>query len=252
MPSKPDIKTHALCVSIHDVAPRTLPSCKKIADALQEIHPGLPLTLLVVPCYHGESELPREYVEWIEQRLARGDELALHGYTHSDEGPAPRTLGERLRRGVYTAREGEFAALARDEAIARIARGREWFGERGWPLRGFVAPAWLVSSGTWEALQRFDFLYTTTLTQFHLLDRGIALKAPTVVYSTRSAWRRTASRWWNSNLAHRMRSTPLVRVGFHPADAAYDDVMTHALALVRRLNDGRTALTKSAFASAVR
>lgn len=212
----------------------------------------MPLTLLVVPCYHGERALPRVYVEWIEQRLARGDELALHGYTHRDEAPAPRTIGERLRRGVYTAREGEFAALARDEAIERIERGRDWFGDRGWPLRGFVAPAWLVSSGTWQALERFDFLYTTTLTQFHLLDRGIAMRAPTVVYSTRSAWRRMASRRWNSMLAQTMRGAPLVRLGFHPADAAYDVVMAHALALVRSLSDGRTALTKSAFARAVR
>ena len=252
MPPEPDINPRALCVSIHDVAPRTLASCRKIAAALDAIRPGLPLTLLVVPCYHGEREVPREYVDWIEQRLARGDELALHGYTHRDEAPAPRTLGERLQRRVYTAREGEFAALARDEAIERIGRGRDWFGERGWPLSGFVAPAWLASSGTWEALERFNFLYTTTLTRFHLLGRGIALKAPTVVYSTRNAWRRMASRGWNAMLAQTTRGAALVRVGFHPADAEYDVVMTHALALVDDLSEERTALTKAAFARAVR
>lgn len=234
------------------MAPRTLASCRKIADALEAMDPALPLTLLVVPCYHGERELTREYVDWIEQRLARGDVLALHGYTHRDEAPAPRTIGKGLQRRVYTAGEGEFAALARDEAIERIERGRAWFDERGWPVQGFVAPAWLVSSGTWEALACFDFLYTTTLTRFHLLDRGIALRAPTVVYSTRSAWRRMASRSWNAVLAQATRGLPLVRVGFHPVDAEYDGVMTHALTLLQRLIDGREPLTKSAFARAVR
>ena len=234
------------------MAPRTLASCRKIAEAVESIDPALPLTLLVVPCYHGERELTREYLDWIEQRLARGDELALHGYTHRDDAQAPRTIGEKLQRGVYTAREGEFAALARDEAIELIERGRAWFGERGWAVQGFVAPAWLVSRGTWEALACFDFLYTTTLTRFHLLDRGIALRAPTVVYSARSAWRRMASRGWNELLAQATRGSQLVRVGFHPADAQYDGVMTHALKLLHRLIDGREPLTKSAFARAVR
>jgi uncharacterized protein len=246
------INRRALCVSIHDVAPTTLGACRQLADAIASVSPALPVTLLVVPCYHGDDTLPPEFVDWIEMRLARGDEVALHGYTHRDEGPRPRRLHERLRRVVYTAGEGEFAALTRDEAVERIEHGREWFAQRGWPLKGFVAPAWLVSHGTWEALRRFDFAYTTTLTQFHAFEQRIVLRAPSLVYSTRSAWRRGASLGWNSALAAASRDARCVRVGLHPADAQHGAVMRHALRCIGQLARDRQTFTKAAFAHALR
>jgi predicted deacetylase len=238
----------ALSVSIHDVAPRTLAACQQIADMVAKVDAVLPLTLLIVPRYHGETGLPAEYVDWITGRLDRGDELALHGYTHRDEAPSAHGLRDRMVRRIYTAGEGEFAGLAREEAAQRIERGREWFAERGWPLYGFVAPAWLVSPGTWEALRDFDFLYTTTLSRFHLLRQDLSLRAPSVVYSTRSAWRRWAARGWNRALTSAARNAPLMRVGFHPADAAHPDVMRQALQLLQRVAREREAMTKSAFA----
>jgi uncharacterized protein len=241
----------ALSVSIHDVAPRTLAACQQIADMVAKVEVGVPLTLLIVPRYHGETALPAEYVDWITDRLDRGDELALHGYTHRDEAPSPRGLGDRMVRRVYTAGEGEFARLGREEAAQRIERGRRWFSERGWPLYGFVAPAWLVSPGTWEALRDFDFLYTTTLSRFHLLRQNVSLRAPSVVYSTRSGWRRWAARGWNRALSSAARNAPLMRVGFHPADAAHPDVMAHSLQLLQRVAGDREAMTKSAFARRV-
>ena len=238
----------ALCISIHDVAPRTLPACQRIAELVKSVDSSLALTLLVVPYYHGEDQMPPEYSAWIAERLAGGDELALHGLTHRDEARAPQGLHERVQRQIYTAGEGEFSSLTRAQAAQRIENGRRWFAERGWPVAGFVAPAWLVSPGTWEALHDSDFVYTTTLTRFHALRSRVSLRAPSVVYSTRSRWRRLASRGWNAALARCTRTMPLVRVGFHPADAAHPDVMDQALELVRRLAREREAMTKSAFA----
>jgi hypothetical protein len=76
--------------------------------------------------------------------LADGHEMMLHGYTHLDAGPLNGSLGSRLLRTVYTEREGEFAVLGAAEARRRIELGLAWFGERGWPVSGFVAPAWLL------------------------------------------------------------------------------------------------------------
>jgi predicted deacetylase len=240
-----------LCVSIHDVAPRTLPACEAIADAVERSHPGLPLTLLVVPQYHGDTELSDDFMRWISHRLQRGDELALHGFTHRDEArPAGSLLG-RLKRDIYTAGEGEFAALSEASARELIARGRAWFDERGWRAEGFVAPAWLASSGTWRALRGSDFLYTTTLSRFYLLQCDVVLRVPSVVYSSRNAWRRTASRAWNSGLACATRHMPAVRFGFHPADAPHRDLMSHALRLIDALTRDRTPLTKAAYARSV-
>jgi predicted deacetylase len=242
----------ALCVSIHDVAPRTLRACEAIADAIERIAPRVPLTLLVVPQYHGDTALPESFVQWISHRIERGDELALHGFTHLDSGGRSTSTVGRVTRSIYTAGEGEFSALSREDASELIARGRVWFGERGWKAQGFVAPAWLVSPGTWDALRDFDFMYTTTLSRFHALERGVALRAPSVVYSTRSAWRRNASRIWNTALARASARMPLVRFGFHPADADHREVMSHALRLLDTLAERRVAVTKSAFARTVR
>jgi predicted deacetylase len=241
----------ALCVSIHDVAPRTLDACTRIADALEALDARIPLTLLVVPCYHGDRTLPADYLQWIGGRLARGDEVALHGLTHVDETSAPGGFRSRLARRVYTAGEGEFAALERDEAARRIERGRAWFAERGWTAEGFVAPAWLVSRGTWDVLRESPFRYTTTLGRFHVLESGRSVRAPTLVYSTRSGWRRGASRAWNAALAAASASAALVRVGLHPADAAHPAIMSQALDLIERLAREREPLTKAAFARAL-
>jgi predicted deacetylase len=241
----------ALCVSIHDVAPRTLAACQHIADSVRQVDASIPLTLLVVPRYHGDTAVPKEYVRWIAARLRNGDELALHGYTHRDESSAPRAWTERMRRDIYTAGEGEFSALTREEAAHRIECGRRWFAERCWPVAGFVAPAWLMSPGTWEALQDFNFLYTTTLSRFHVLKHHASLCAPSVVYSTRNGWRRWASRVWNAALLRATQNVALVRVGFHPADAEYPHLMAHALELLRHALRTREALTKSAFALSV-
>lgn len=238
----------ALSVSIHDVAPATLGACSRIADAINDIDARIPVTLLVVPHYHGDTCLPRDFVAWMETRLARGDELALHGFTHRDESRPPRALKARAQRRLYTASEGEFAALTREQARERLARGRQWFSDRGWPLAGFVAPAWLMSEGTWQALSEFDFAYTTTLSRFHLLERHRAIRAPSIVYSTRAGWRRGLSRLWNAALDRAARDMPLVRIGFHPADADFPEIMSHALALTRGAARTRVALTKARFA----
>jgi uncharacterized protein len=227
----------ALCVSIHDVAPRTFGACQRIAQAVREVDPACPLTLLVVPRYHGDDSLPPEFLSWLESRRARGDELALHGYTHLDDGEPPRGVQERLRRQTYTAGEGEFAALAREEAAKRIECGRRWFAQHGWTPSGFVAPAWLLSRGAWQALEEAGFQYTTTLTRFHALNPRASIRAPSIVYSTRSAVRRRASCVWNRVLL---------------TTASYSSVMQHGLELLAQLLRTRTALTKTAYVRHVR
>lgn len=159
--------TPALCVSIHDVAPATWDDCARLADAMRDVA-GIPLTWLVVPYYHrGGGELARMEAG-LERALAAGDELALHGLTHLDTAPRGRGMAERFLRGAYS-HEGEFAALDAGEAARRIQLGLDWFGARGWPVHGFVPPAWLMGEGSWQALRTFEFDYTTSFRRFYLL-----------------------------------------------------------------------------------
>ena len=157
-----------LCVSIHDVAPATWADCARLAAALRTVA-DIPLSWLVVPHYHERADDDAPMRAGLDAALARGDELVLHGYTHLDTEARAGSLRQRFLRGVYTRREGEFAALPASEARRRIALGLDWFRARGWPVSGFVPPAWLMGQGAWEALGEFGFAYTTTFARFYLL-----------------------------------------------------------------------------------
>jgi uncharacterized protein len=238
----------ALCVSIHDVAPSTWPACARLLDAMRAVA-DIPVSLLVVPDYHRlpvADEAP--YRSALDACVERGDELVLHGYHHFDDGAADAGWRDGFTRKIYTRSEGEFFAISRDEARRRIARGLAWFGERGWPVRGFVAPAWLMGPQAWDALLEFPFEYTTTLRRFWLLPQRRALASQSLVYSAGSTWRRQVSSRWNSLLYRALGRRPLVRLSLHPVDARHPQLVRHAQSLLASLLADREAMTKLEFA----
>lgn len=232
----------ALSVTLHDVAPATQAQCEQLIARLDRLG-TMPLTLLVTPRYHGRRSTAH-FERWLDSRLRRGDELALHGLSHADEGPPPRGVLERVARRWYTDAEGEFAALDEPQAQARLAAGLRWFARRGWPVRGFVPPAWLLGPAAWTALRRQPLDYTCTLNRIidlrgHAADALPALPAWSIVYSTRSAWRRVAGRWWNDALARRQQDAPWMRFELHPADAQHASVCEQAMRLVQAARDAQ-------------
>ena len=160
-----------LCVSIHDVAPATWSDCLRLVQAVRAVA-DIPLTWLVVPHYHFRPEQSPAMEACLNVALERGDELALHGYSHLDTEAGSGGLSARFLRNVYTRREGEFAALTEAEARRRLELGLEWFAARGWTPSGFVPPAWLLGEGAWRALRDAPFAYTTTFSHFHCLPGG--------------------------------------------------------------------------------
>ena len=241
----------ALCVSIHDVAPVTWPACQRLLQAVRAVA-DVPLTLLVVPCYHGDDGRDAGYEAALGALLARGHELALHGYRHLDGGPPPSGPRQRWLRRVYTRGEGEFAALGEADSRQLLALGLEWFRRRGWPIDGFVAPAWLLGPGGWAALRGMPFGYTTTLTHFHWLPAGRSICSPSLVYTARNGVGRRLSPPLATAQAACLARAGLVRLGLHPADAAHPALLRHAQSLVAALLASRLALTKSAFARSPR
>src|SRR3569623_827832 len=139
----------ALCIALHDVAPATWPACRRLLALVDELGP-VPVTLLVVPDYHHRGRVTGDpsFIRAIEARLARGDEVVVHGYHHLDEARNTASPLQWIKRHVYTQSEGEFAAIDEAEAHARLMRGWEMLAiELGWPVAGFVAPAWLLGRG---------------------------------------------------------------------------------------------------------
>ncbi len=234
----------AFCVVLHDVAPATWPC---YADFVADLaHVGeIPLTLLLVPDYHGQGsfEHDADFVGAMEGCLERGGELVLHGYYHADPGPIPPSPRSWFMRRIYT-REGEFYALPRDEAARRLERGRALFSRLGWPLYGFVPPAWLLGPEARAALTECALAYTSNVHALLRLPDFTPCQAPTLVWSARSAWRRELSHLWNERRLHHHESAPLLRLGLHPIDLHHGSVRRYWLDTIHRLLDDRTPVTK--------
>ena len=215
-------RERTVCIVLHDAAPSTRSACARTLAAVQEVAGSVPLTILAVPRYHDEA--PSAHFEaWLGERVRRGDELALHGCTHRDDG-RPDGWIDGLRRSVYTRGEGEFWSLSRAEALERMDAGIAWFERNGWPLSGFVAPAWLLGPGAREALIERPFEYTASLRQLIHLPAQVPVTSQSVVYSTSSGWRRGSSLAWNAWVARAERANPLLRIELHPRDADFADV----------------------------
>jgi predicted deacetylase len=208
-----------VCIVLHDAAPSTRPACVRTLAAIRDVAGDAPVTILAVPRYHDEKPTD-QFEAWLGGRVRRGDELALHGCTHRDDG-TPEGCLDGLRRSRYTRGEGEFWSLSRREALARIDVGIEWFAKNRWPLSGFVAPAWLLGPGARAALVERPFEYTATLRELVHLPDQTAVRSQSVVYSTSSAWRRGSSLAWNAAVDIAERSNPLLRLELHPRDADF-------------------------------
>jgi uncharacterized protein len=246
------VAERCVAVVLHDVAPATWATYRPLLRELDAWR--VPLTLLVVPWWHGGVRVGDDPA-WraaLDARVARGDEIALHGWRHLDEGPAPRSPYGWVRRRVLTAGEGEFAALSSVQAAQRLAAGRAALEECGWHAEGFVAPAWLLGASAAAAVRAAGFSYTSDRTALYLLPNWRRVSAPTLVASPRSAARRFVSRAWNRwQLATAVRA-PLLRIGIHPGDCQHPAQLRRWRAVLREVLGTRTAVTKAQWCAAVR
>ena len=204
-------------VSVHDVAPATADQTRLWCQDVDSF--GIPVSLLVIPGpWRGQSlaDVP-SYGEVLRARVAGGDELVLHGWTHR-AGPE----GSRLRRAVgFAVARGaaEFGALDEAQATERLAAGRAVLAGLDLTVEGFTPPGWLASGAANRALQRAGFRYTTSHLGVHdlctgRLRRGFALShRPGGGLTERLGAGLVA---WGARWGTRRRG--LVRIALHPDD----------------------------------
>jgi predicted deacetylase len=241
------------CISLHDVAPATLEECRAVLDFLDGMNAG-PVALLVVPDYHGRGRVDRDarFVSFIDARIRRGDEVVLHGLRHVDAVPLGRGVREWLERRVYTAGEGEFSRLDAPTARRALLRGLAILRGAGWHPSGFVAPAWLMSPGTLEALEGLPFEYCATRGEVILAGSGTRIAAPSLVVSSRSAGRRAASVAWNAAFARIHARQPVIRAALHPSDLRHAAIRRLWQRLLEPLLDTRRVVTESRLVPRIR
>ncbi len=235
----------AVCLVLHDVAPSTWADYQPFVEAVDALG-DVAMTWLVVPDFHRHDALDANpaFRQVLDARVARGDELALHGYYHDDQEPMPNNPRDWFMRRVYT-HEGEFYRLSREAALARLHAGLEMFQRYDWPGQGFVAPAWLMSDGTRQALRELPLSYTSDPQHLYRLPDFSAIDAPGLVWSARSAWRRGLSKIVSDQREQRWREASVIRLGLHPVDMRHRfsrDYWLHTLQ--RLLAEGRVPLTK--------
>ena len=251
----PDCAPSAVAIALHDVSPATWRESEALLAMLDSIGAG-PLSLLVVPHYHYRAPVAadRAFRAAMDERLARGDELVLHGFHHVDAEPTPRTLRGFVERRLLTRSEGEFAALSLHAASWRLARGIALFDELGWPLHGFVPPAWLASAAARTAIsQREDRLhYMTVRSGIYRLPGWQLERTANLCYSPDSAVRRLYSVLAIRNELRRARRTPLLRLSLHPQDARVPGVLAHWQRLVVEALAERRPVTKHEWVASVR
>ncbi|WP_077045707.1 DUF2334 domain-containing protein [Pseudomonas sp. KK4] len=240
------IHSPSLLLVLHDVAPQTWDDYRPFVEAVDALG-AVPMTWLVVPDFHRHNDLRAhpQFRRLLAERLDRGDELALHGYFHCDDGPIASNPKDWFMRRIYT-HEGEFYNLSQEAALARLHAGMEMFHRYQWPLKGFVAPAWLMSAGTRQALRQLPLTYTSDAQHLYRLPDFTSVDAPGLVWSARSAWRRGLSKLLSDRLEHRWHQAPVIRLGLHPVDMRHEFSRTYWLdTLQRLLDEGRMPLTKA-------
>jgi len=221
--------------SIHDVSPRHETAVDRLLDLLAG-HCGDRLAMLVVPNFWGSAPLlpGSPYATKLRRWADRGIEMFLHGSYHRAD-RAPPTRLARFKANHMTAGEGEFLALPREEAIARIDAGRALVEDiTGRPIAGFIAPAWLYGPGAHRALADTGIGMAEDHWRVWEPVTGRTLcRGPVVTWASRTP-ARLASSLAFARLARAVPMPRVMRIGVHPGDCTSDRLMTSIDATLAR------------------
>jgi uncharacterized protein len=172
-----------IVVSLHDVAPATAELSRRWLELLESL--GVRASLLVIPGRWNGQELSKSpaFVDWLHAAESRGHEIVQHGLLHTRDKNFASTskrarIGQLLGRGCQ-----EFWELPYEEAFQRLIHGKSIMTKCGFHATGFVAPAWMMSEGTLDALRDTGFQYTNNHT--HLINTQTGEKKFVVVTSQR-------------------------------------------------------------------
>jgi predicted deacetylase len=217
--SDPAGLTPALLVSLHDVSPLTLADCQAAVALLAEVGlgPG-ELTVLVIPCHHGQAPLDRDpaTVRFLRELHDGGARLVMHGLTHRMEGRAWSPAGF-FRGHLFARGQGELLRAPSADVARRLEEGAAILRRAGLAeaARAFVPPAWLLSPAAREVVRGAGFDFYETFAGIVQADR---VRAPRVIgWGSLNVIEAVATAIYAGAQA-RLRSATDTRLCVHPAD----------------------------------
>ena len=208
-----------LQLTVHDVSPVHEDTLREIHSAIRELG-VIRYSMLVVPDYHGEWQLEEypDFCRWLIELEESGVEMVLHGCKH--KGAAALGTADRIRSSFFTRGEGEFLGLDEKAAEQLLREGRQILKRAiGIEANGFVAPAWLYSSGTIAALARTGFTFTESRWRIWAPGTGrTILLQPAVNYAGGGLLKRSLAALWVRVSTALLCGSQTVRFAIHPCD----------------------------------
>jgi hypothetical protein len=205
-------------ISLHDVAPATAELSRRWLELVESL--GAKASLLVIPGRWNGQELAGSpaFIDWLHAAEERGHEIVQHGMLHTIDRDFQSTssrhrIGNLVGRGCQ-----EFWELPYEEAFQRLVKGKSVLNSLGFAPTGFVAPAWMMSTGTLDALRDTGFSYTNNHT--HLIDTQSSAKKIVLVTSQRprSLLSIPGVVVTNSIAKYLEKRRKPIRIAIHPAD----------------------------------
>jgi predicted deacetylase len=208
----------ALLVSLHDVSPLTLSDSERALELLRASGLGPEvLTVLAIPRHEGRAPLDEDAatVRFLRGLAEAGATVVMHGLTHRMPGRAWSPAGF-VRGHVFARGQGELLRATTAEASLALEEGAAILRRAGLEAatRAFVPPAWLLSAGAREAVERAGFAYHET---FAGIVHAGRVKVPRVIgWGSLNAVETFATALY---AALQSRLPPRdTRVAIHPAD----------------------------------
>lgn len=224
-----------LIVSIHDVTPERLDEADHWRAVVHARMPG-PLSLLVVPRHGGHGSWRRgPGGAWLRAREREGDEVVVHGYTHTRRG----------HDGAETAGRGP------QDVRALVAEGTAELRSLGLRPGGFIAPAYGRARGLPAACAAAGLTWWAT--RLALRGAGVRRSVPSVGLGASRASRRALSPFIARTMATALARSPVVRLDLHTADLHHPRLADAGGELLEILvGQGRRPATHASLVHAVR
>lgn len=206
-----------LFASIHDVSPRFEAQVDVLFDRLAGLLGKPRIAMLVVPDFEDGAPLAGNaaYAAKLRGWADAGVEMFLHGWCHRDDARQKGFMQKHMTAGA-----GEFAQLTQIEASRRLIAGRKVVEDAiGQPVAGFIAPAWLYSQGSIDAIAEQGFAIAEDhLKVWEPATGRVLAKSPVITWASRSRPRVLSSLM----VAAAARAAPWAlkhaRIAVHPGD----------------------------------
>jgi len=209
--------TPRLLASIHDVSPLFETQVDALYARLSGLLGSPRMAMLVVPNFEDQAPLSASpaYARKLRGWADAGVEMFLHGWCHRDDARKRGFMQKHMTAGA-----GEFAQLPRDEATRRLVEGRKIVEDAiGRPVTGFIAPAWLYSRDSLDALRDTGFaLAEDHLKVWQPTTGKVVAHSPVITWASRTPGRVRSSLM----VAAAARAAPWAlrnaRIAVHPGD----------------------------------